>query len=177
MKKRRLSIDLNELQFAYESHSYEMTHYLDKETGDILLVSEDARSLLEEAYANLNDEEITTDKLKDELECMDVQDWMQEMVLIADRVEEGFGTQIVEIPQSSSHEGYRDMEDFIETVEDPALAKLLTVAIDGRGAFRRFKDVLYDYPEEWERWFAFQSARVRQRVLGWLDSEGVEPLG
>ena len=38
------------------------------------------------------------------------------------------------------------MEDFIATVRNPHLRELLEVAIMGRGAFRRFKDVLYNYP-------------------------------
>ena len=38
-----------------------------------------------------------------------------------------------------SHEGYADMEDFIERVRDPRARDLLSRAIAGRGAFRRFK--------------------------------------
>ena len=41
-----------------------------------------------------------------------------------------------------SRDGYRDMELFIETVRDPGRADRLEIAISGRGAFRRFKDVL-----------------------------------
>ena len=57
------------------------------------------------------------------------------------------------------------MEDFIATVEDEHLAELLEVAIDGKGAFRRFKDVLAHYPEERERWFRFKDTRMEQRAL------------
>lgn len=41
-----------------------------------------------------------------------------------------------------SRDGYRDMERFIQTVSDPGRADRLDIAITGRGAFRRFKDVL-----------------------------------
>jgi len=58
-----------------------------------------------------------------------------------------------------------DMQAFIETVASPRLEERLCPAIRGRGAFRRFKDVLAGYPAESERWHAFKSARVRQRVL------------
>ena len=73
------------------------------------------------------------------------------------------------IPKAESHEGYQDMEDFIATVEDEHLAELLEVAINGKGAFRRFKDVLLNYPEERERWFKFKDERMEQRALEWLD--------
>jgi hypothetical protein len=46
------------------------------------------------------------------------------------------------IPTESSREGYRDMEASTETVEDENLKEKLWIALDGRGAFRRFKDVL-----------------------------------
>jgi len=68
------------------------------------------------------------------------------------------------------------MEAFIETVASPHLQELLEVAINGRGAFGRFKDVLVRYPDERERWFAFKDARMRERVREWLMDEGIEPI-
>jgi len=50
---------------------------------------------------------------------------------------------------------------------------LLEVAIRGKGAFRRFKDVLEGYPEEMERWFSFKDDRLRERALEWLDDIGI----
>ena len=52
---------------------------------------------------------------------------------------------------------------------------LLELAIRGRGAFRRFKDVLAAYPRERERWFAFHDARLRELVLRWLESHSDAP--
>jgi hypothetical protein len=73
------------------------------------------------------------------------------------------------IPKAESYEGYRDMQAFITTVEDDHLSELLEVAINGKGAFRRFKDVLLNYPEERERWFQFKDDRMKERALEWLD--------
>jgi len=80
------------------------------------------------------------------------------------------------IPRVESYEGYDDMEDFVVTVKDKHLAELLEVAINGKGAFRRFKDVLTNYPEERERWFCFKDERMEQRALEWLDDIGVSLL-
>ncbi len=93
---------------------------------------------------------------------------------LAERIEEGFGTRYVEVPQAQSSDGYRDMQAFIETVQDQRFQKHLWRAIEGRGAFRRFKDTLLDEPAERERWFAFQAERQRERVLEWLAGEGIE---
>jgi hypothetical protein len=73
------------------------------------------------------------------------------------------------IPKIESHDGYEDMEDFIATVEDEHLAELLEVAIDGKGAFRRFKDVLFNHSEAGERWFKFKDERMHYRALEWLE--------
>lgn len=72
-----------------------------------------------------------------------------------------------------SHDGYGDMEAFISTVNNPDQADRLAIAITGKGAFRRFKDVLARWPEELERWFAFSGERRRGRARTWLTSAGI----
>jgi hypothetical protein len=72
------------------------------------------------------------------------------------------------IPKAESHEGYEHMVDFIATVKDERLVELLEVAINGKGAFRRFKDVLLKYPEERERWFQFKDDRMEEKAMEWL---------
>jgi hypothetical protein len=88
---------------------------------------------------------------------------------LKDQIEEEF-ERYEPIPKAESHEGYRDMQDFITTVEDEHLVELLEVAINGKGAFRRFKDVLLNYPQERERWFKFRDDRMEERALEWLES-------
>ncbi|MGH9185895.1 MAG: UPF0158 family protein [Acidimicrobiales bacterium] len=75
-------------------------------------------------------------------------------------------------PQPSSV-GYADMEDFIALVPDRRARDHLKRAIEGRGAFRRFKDTLFDFPELRERWFAFVDARGRQHAIEWLEDRGL----
>jgi len=88
------------------------------------------------------------------------------------RIEKDFG-RYEYIPTAESYEGHRDMRDFVATVDDEHVAELLEVAINGRGAFRRFKDVLLNYPEERERWFRFKDDRMEERARDWLDSAGI----
>jgi Uncharacterised protein family (UPF0158) len=73
----------------------------------------------------------------------------------------------------SSREQYRWMERFIVTIEEPELRKKLVGAIDGKGAFRRFKDVLMAFPIDRERWFAFRSERLRIAIESWLEAHGL----
>jgi hypothetical protein len=163
--RRRLAIDLSELDFAFESGSTGVEFYLDLETGEFISFTEETRS----AFEAMDEDEGDSEK-------PDLPDWLQEEVERAAAVESGFGTRYISVPADESNEAYRDMEDFVETVEDRRLQLRLSDAIRGRGAFRRFKDVLLGSPRERDAWFAFQNARVRRRVLDWLDSEGIDPV-
>jgi len=75
-----------------------------------------------------------------------------------------------------SREGYRDMELFIASVENPGRAERLAIAIKGRGAFRRFKDELARWPGELERWHALSEERQRGRARSWLAAAGYRVL-
>jgi hypothetical protein len=74
---------------------------------------------------------------------------------------------------ASSREQYRWMERFVSSVEDKALRDRLVLAIDGKGAFRRFKDVLLSYPVERDRWFSYRSTLLHIYINGWLRSKDV----
>jgi hypothetical protein len=84
-------------------------------------------------------------------------------------------TSYMRIEPVSSREQYRWMERFIPMVEDKPLSDLLTQAIDGKGAFRRFKDVLMSHGAERERWFAFRSERLRVFMEAWLAAHALKP--
>ncbi len=73
---------------------------------------------------------------------------------------------------AGSGAGYRDMEQFISTIEDPEVADRLSIAITGRGAFRRFKDVLSRWPDLMTRWHGHAEDRQRGRARAWLAEEG-----
>ena len=79
----------------------------------------------------------------------------------------------VRIP-ASSREQYRWMERFVSSVADLPLRERLLIAIDGKGAFRRFKDVLLAFPAERERWFAYRSELLHFHIQTWLDHMKIE---
>jgi hypothetical protein len=76
----------------------------------------------------------------------------------------------------SSREQYRWMERFIPMVDDLELQGKLGRAIDGKGAFRRFKDVLMSHGADRERWFAFRSERLRIFMEAWLNAHALNPV-
>ena len=76
----------------------------------------------------------------------------------------------------SSREQYRWMERFIPMVDETDLRERLMKAIDGKGAFRRFKDVLMAFGPDRERWFAFRSERLRVFMEAWLGAHAMQPI-
>lgn len=76
----------------------------------------------------------------------------------------------------SSREQYRWMEHFISTVQESDFQRNLQRSIDGKGAFRRFKDVLSGSPVDRERWFTFRSERLRACIETWLSAHGITPV-
>jgi hypothetical protein len=66
------------------------------------------------------------------------------------------------------------MERFIPMIDDPDLRGKLAQSIDGKGAFRRFKDVLMSYGPERERWFTFRSERLRTFMEAWLSAHAIQ---
>jgi hypothetical protein len=108
--------------------------------------------------------------------------WPQPAIEYAQEVGE-FGEEAEDDPDrwlwvhsEGSHPGYRDMEWFIEDLDDADFADRLARAISGRGAFRRFKDRLAERPELMTRWHAFSGDRQRGRARSWLAAEGYTPV-
>jgi predicted nucleotidyltransferase len=96
-----------------------------------------------------------------------------EVVAFAAAVSEQPGDDMIPIEPLSSPESYADMELFVERVRDARARDLLSRAIQGRGAFRRFKDTLIEFPELRSAWFAFHDARMQRRALRWLAHQGL----
>ena len=58
-------------------------------------------------------------------------------------------------------------------MREPRTRDLLERAIAGRGAFRRFKDALLEYPDLRRAWFAFHDARGERRAIERLASQSL----
>jgi mannose-6-phosphate isomerase-like protein (cupin superfamily) len=70
-----------------------------------------------------------------------------------------------------SRGAYRDMELFAHHVADVRLRGRLEDALTGRGAFRRFRAVMDDQPEEVGRaWGRYRSLGQVRRAIRWLDA-------
>lgn len=172
--KRSLKVNLEELMEALDNGFDALRYFLDLETGEVGLITEEIYRQLERLLEMTEAE--TIEVANEAIRNGAVPDGEKEELYTAALVEFGYGSRFIRIPQAASRAGYEDMEAFIETVSVPHLQELLEVAIRGKGAFRRFKDVLIVFPHERERWFQFRDERLRQRALDWLDEEDIKPI-
>jgi hypothetical protein len=77
------------------------------------------------------------------------------------------------VEPASSREQYRWMERFVLSVTDEPLRERLVISIDGKGAFRRFKDVLLGFPVERERWFSYRAELLHWHIHNWLEQHNI----
>ncbi len=71
---------------------------------------------------------------------------------------------------------YQWLDAFIASVEEDALRDRMLAAINGKGAFRRFKDILLTVPDERRRWFEFRDVAMRDRIIEWVREQGAESI-
>ena len=156
---RRIEIDFEEITMAMEDSREFNEFFLDTRTGDLEVIPSELLGW--ESY--------------DEEAISELPEWEQDLIPVVREIEEG-SDRYQPVPHVPSHDVYDLMVVFAETVQDQQLRRLLRVALDGRGAFRRFKDVLSDYPQEQERWFAMKEAAMNEHVREWLSGLGIEAV-
>jgi len=168
-----MNIDYLSLLFAYQdTNIYEHDYWLDLETGNVILVDCE----LEKRARELTGPDETEDRALKLAWCRlweDLEVGTAENEDEDERKVKALLESFVGVPQRTTREDYERMVEFAATVEDPHLRELLEVALNGRGAFRRFKDVLLRDPDERQRWFNFRDERIRRKIDTWLDHRGL----
>ena len=175
---KELKVNFEEIQKAMEDVVRDtFDYFLDLETGEVMTFSED---ILGEVKARLYEDD--SEEIADHVEYIEfdeepeIPDWMLDEVELA--LEILFDTQAryPRIPERSSAVAYRSMVEFVKTVDDPYLRKELSAALGGKGAFRKFKDILLDRNKERKRWHGHNAKKIKAEILAWLGSVGIEPL-
>ena len=127
--------------------------YLDRQTGEVELITEADR-----AAADSEDSEL--------------KDWELERAAIVRLIDEE-PIRFVRLPERFEINDYRMMEDFIETVTDPVMSARLDESIRGSGAFRRFKDATSRLGLS-KQWFEFRDKKYLEVAREWCKDENIE---
>ena len=142
------------------------------------------------ADKNLSGLKLTVDQISDEIEMGSVDATIylnpktgqtariSALAMVEEEQEEAIAAaggeeSLLVLPHIESHEGYRWMEEFAETVTSERLCGMLAVALNGKGAFRRFKDVLASFPKERQQWSEFERQKLLALAREWADENGL----
>ena len=146
-------VKLKDVIDALDEGGDELSHYLDKRSGEIFLITVEEMSAAEE----------------DEL-LSDYPDWQQESLLKAREILES--EDFVQLPSQFDITEYSIMERVANEYEDPRTSAELLRSIKGKGAFRRFKDTLIDLDIQ-DAWDEFRRQEFEQIAIEWLETEQI----
>ena len=170
-----MKIDIDEVQKAMEDTVRDaFDYFLDRETGEILILSEDiikkAQAILEESY----DDDIGDFEEVEVEEVPVIPEWMEDEIELALDIFIYEKDRHVRIPERNPAFGYNTMKAFSETLEDYTLKQTLLGLLDGKNSFRKFKDSLAQYPKERKLWYGFNAKAARDEIRAWLKDVGIE---
>lgn len=106
--------------------------------------------------------------LKNEIFYSDIGDYTD---LNEDELDELFENSIG-LPTQYEINEYSMMEEFIETIEDVKLYNQLQIAINGSGAFRRFKDTCINF-DIIEAWYKFRDKKYKDIAIEWCNDNNI----
>ncbi len=177
---RRVRAKLSDLAEELGLESSEANGYLNLETGEVILITEEIQNELDAIHDTLPQELWSASESErraaflEAVEAAHGDNWMAEALEVADRVDQGLDETFVALPEADTQADYQDMAAFVDSVSIPRFQDRLDRAIRGRGAFRRFRDELRDEPAEEQRWYAFKNERLQERIRRWLVDENIE---
>jgi hypothetical protein len=140
------------LQFQSEIHKY----YLDTNTGEVIMLSD------EEFNAVEDDEPIEN-----------YPEWHRELITLARLVLEDKLGRFVPLPTSFDIHEYSIMERFSRKYPDIGISQELCELIQGRGAFRRFKDAIHEYGIQ-DEWYKYKDAALVDIAKEWCEDHGIK---
>ncbi len=79
----------------------------------------------------------------------------------------------IDLPTKYDIDEYSMMEEFIETIDDERLYNQLYIALNGRGAFRRFKDTCINF-DIIDDWYKFRDEKYKELAIEWCKDNNIE---
>jgi hypothetical protein len=149
-----LPVKLRAVVDQIEMTGDEMTAYIHRKTGDLISLTDEDLSYAEEGDNN---------RL--------IPDWQQETVDQAKQVL--VDDEYIALPDSFEIHEYQIMEHFCYTIEDERVRNILLQTINGKSAFRHFKDKVHAEGIN-KNWWRFRDSAFRQIAVGFLENQGID---
>lgn len=148
----QVPVSLKDILEGMEFQSDEITAYLHRPTGRVIAVSAEALQAAEEGAS-----------AEAEVEEFELAD--------ARGILEG-GDDYLALPDRFEIDEYRMMDHFAAGIADPRAQAELSVALQGRGAFRRFKDAVRRLGLA-EEWYGYRDRGYEDVARAWCEAQGI----
>lgn len=151
-------VSLKEIADRLDCLMDEWHYYLNKKTGEIVEIQTEYLSIAEDS--------------EDGDDFSEYKDWEQDSIRDALIILENWND-FVELPDKEEVNEYEIMEDFCYSQEDDKLRNKLCNAINGRGAFRRFKDLISQFGME-NNWYAYKYEALCKIARDWCEFNNIQ---
>lgn len=141
----KIKIIESDLIDLLDDNSQFRTGYLDRQTGEILILFED----------------------DGDISCVPGQEEIAEMI-------EEDPDRYLRIEPLESFEAFRIMEDFVASLPEGENRNLLGKVLSWKKPFFNFKQALGDMGDLSDQWFRFQKEELRRFALKWLEYEEID---
>ncbi len=151
-----VQVKLSDVIGSMEFRADETTLYLDTNTGKIVSVTPD------EFFDGDEDDPIES-----------YPDWQRDGVQAARSLVRGNDGNLLELPGKWDVNEYQVMEDFCLSLPAGVYRTTIYAAMQGRGAFRRFKDTLQKIGLA-DKWLHYRTARFKTVAVDWCKANEID---
>jgi hypothetical protein len=100
-------------------------------------------------------------------------EWQRENIEKAISIIEDEDGVYVDFTLRNDYNEYQVIQDFIGTLKDDEIRAELYEAIEGRGAFRRFKDGILEHGVD-KHWYKYKESKIKELVIEWCKDHDIE---
>jgi len=164
-------VSLRDMVDEMQTLSHESNAYLKKSTGKVITIRDDDFDMvrsMEEIFDEIeDDEEIESDGDSSGYSDLETEFFQDVKNVMA------FDDDYLKLPSKFDIHEYEIMERFGLSIPNEKVSDTLLSKIRGSGAFRRFRDTIYQYGIE-EDWFKYRDEAYKEIAVSWLESHGFD---
>lgn len=150
------TVKLSAIVDALQAPSDEVHAFLDKQTGEVFVLWDDEIRAVEDGE-----------------DLDDWPEWQEGDIERTQAVQADEAGRFAPLPDRFEIDEWDMMRDFAVSLDNEEQSQALLNAIQGRGAFRYFKDRIHELSLA-DAWYEFREEQYRQVALDWCQANGIE---
>ncbi|MBP3967323.1 UPF0158 family protein [Paenibacillus lignilyticus] len=154
--KAKKPVKLNDLVGEIEMQIDDTFTYINSATGEVFMLTREEIGAAE-----------------DEKPLEKFPEWQRENIAKAIQILEDEDGIYIDFTFRNDFNEYELMEDFIGALEDEKIQEKLCEDIQGRGAFRRFKDNTIEHGVD-KQWYDYKERKIKELVIKWCKDHDIE---